>query len=138
MIGVIPAAGKASRMGQLGSELPKALIEVEGRTLLERAIESLKTIGVSEVVVVVGHLGERFFGRDAEVIAEVDAGAGFGRGDDVREDAPELFGRHQKRDEAGGARLHRRPGLARGVRWHARARDVVAVAEVQMNVDHTR
>lgn len=59
MIGVIPAAGKATRMGQIGSEVPKALIEIDGRTLLERAIESLKSIGVSDVVVVVGHLGEQ-------------------------------------------------------------------------------
>jgi NDP-sugar pyrophosphorylase family protein len=59
MIGVIPAAGKASRMGQLGSELPKALIEVEGRTLLEMSIASLKRAGVDSVVVVVGHLGEQ-------------------------------------------------------------------------------
>jgi len=59
MIGVIPAAGKASRMGQIGTELPKALIEVEGLTLLERSIGSLKALGVDYVVVVVGHLGEK-------------------------------------------------------------------------------
>jgi NDP-sugar pyrophosphorylase family protein len=57
LTGIIPAAGKATRMGQLGNSLPKALIELEGRTLLERSIESLKTLGVSRVVVVVGHLG---------------------------------------------------------------------------------
>ena len=57
LIGIIPAAGKATRMGELG--LPKALIEIEGRTLLERSIESLKTIGASKVVVVVGHLGNK-------------------------------------------------------------------------------
>ena len=44
-------------MGQIG--LPKALIEIEGRTLLERSIESLKAIGVSKVIVVVGHLGDK-------------------------------------------------------------------------------
>ncbi len=54
LIGIIPAAGKASRMGELN--LPKAMIEIEGRTLLERSIDSLKAIGVSNVVVVVGHL----------------------------------------------------------------------------------
>ena len=44
-------------MGDLS--LPKALIEVEGRTLLERSIESLKSIGVSKIVVVVGHLEDQ-------------------------------------------------------------------------------
>ena len=55
LIGIIPAAGKATRMG---GALPKALIEIEGQTLLERSIETLKEIGVEKVVVVVGHLGE--------------------------------------------------------------------------------
>jgi mutator protein MutT len=64
LIGVIPAAGKASRMGQLGETLPKALIEIEGRTLLERSIETLKIIGVSRIVVVVGHLAERIVELD--------------------------------------------------------------------------
>jgi len=59
LIGVIPAAGKATRMGELGASIPKALIEVEGRTLLERSIETLKSIGVSRIIVVVGHLGDQ-------------------------------------------------------------------------------
>ena len=59
MIGVIPAAGKASRMGEMGSELPKALIEIERLTLLERAVTSLKDMKVSSAVVVVGHLGKQ-------------------------------------------------------------------------------
>ena len=59
LIGIIPAAGKATRMGELGNDLPKALIEVEDRTLLESSIESLKTIGVSKIVVVVGHLEDK-------------------------------------------------------------------------------
>src|SRR6185369_17255203 len=57
MIGVIPAAGKASRMGEMCIELPKALIQIERLTLLERAVTSLKHMKVSSAVVVVGHLG---------------------------------------------------------------------------------
>jgi NDP-sugar pyrophosphorylase family protein len=67
LTGIIPAAGKATRMGKLGNNLPKALIEIEGRTLLERAIESLRSIGVSRIVVVVGHLGEKIVERDLNV-----------------------------------------------------------------------
>ena len=55
--GIIPAAGKASRMGDIA--LPKALIKIGGHTLLEISIESLKAIGVSKVIVVVGHLGDK-------------------------------------------------------------------------------
>jgi 8-oxo-dGTP diphosphatase len=58
LIGIIPAAGRGTRMAGLTSELPKALIEVKGRTLIEQAIESLKSVGVSKIVVVTGYRGE--------------------------------------------------------------------------------
>jgi 8-oxo-dGTP diphosphatase len=50
-------------MGEIGASLPKALIEVDGRTLLERSIATLKTIGVSRIIVVVGHLGDKIVER---------------------------------------------------------------------------
>lgn len=50
-------------MGQLGETLPKALIEIGGRTLLERSIETLQALGVSRIVVVVGHLGKKIVER---------------------------------------------------------------------------
>jgi 8-oxo-dGTP diphosphatase len=43
----------------MGGALPKALIEIEGQTLLEKSIETLKAIGVEKLVVVVRHLGDR-------------------------------------------------------------------------------
>lgn len=58
LIGIIPAAGRGTRMAGLTNELPKALIEIEGQTLLARAIESLKSVGVSKIVVVTGYRGE--------------------------------------------------------------------------------
>src|SRR5450755_1135868 len=58
LIGIIPAAGRGTRMARLTSELPKALIEIEGQTLIARAIESLKSVGVSKIVVVTGYRGE--------------------------------------------------------------------------------
>jgi len=67
LIGVIPAAGKATRMGELGATLPKALIEVDGRTLLERSIEMLNYLDVSRIIVVVGHLGEKIVERNLDV-----------------------------------------------------------------------
>ena len=50
-------------MGAVGASLPKALIEIEGRTLLERSIETLRALGVSRIVVVVGHLGDKIVER---------------------------------------------------------------------------
>jgi len=81
MIGVIPAAGKASRMGEIGDRLPKALIEIESLTLLERALTALKYMAVPSAVVVVGHLGEqisqfisgRKFGIDVKTVWQEQA-----------------------------------------------------------------
>lgn len=57
-------------MGQLGAEIPKALIEVEGRTLLDRSIETLHQLGVSRIIVVVGHLGEQIVQRDFAIVRQ--------------------------------------------------------------------
>lgn len=57
LIGIIPAAGWGTRMAALAADVPKALIEVEGRPIIENAIESLTSIGVSKIIVVIGHRG---------------------------------------------------------------------------------
>jgi choline kinase len=55
---VILAAGRGSRMGQLGDDRPKCLIELEGRPLLERQIAALRRGGVDEIGVVRGYRAE--------------------------------------------------------------------------------
>ena len=58
-------------MRQCGSVLPKALVEVEGKVLLEHAIEALQSLEISRIVIVVGHLEsairEYFSSRDSGV-----------------------------------------------------------------------
>jgi choline kinase len=52
---IILAAGRGSRLRPYTDDRPKCLIEIDGRTLIERQIESLADCGVSEVVAVVGY-----------------------------------------------------------------------------------
>ena len=54
-VGVILAAGTGSRLG-VGS---KALARLAGITLLERAVATLRAVGIEEILVVVGHEKER-------------------------------------------------------------------------------
>jgi len=72
---VILAAGRGSRMGSLTRELPKCLLEVGGRSLLEHQLATLDTLGVSKVSVVAGYRADRVrsvvAGR-AEVIVNRD------------------------------------------------------------------
>ena len=58
MIGVILAAGMAKRLRPLTDTKPKCLLKVGERTLLERTVESMAAVGISEFVVVTGYLSE--------------------------------------------------------------------------------
>src|SRR5579862_1491970 len=55
MRAVILAAGRGSRMGNLGGDRPKCLVELGGRPLIERQIASLRRGGVDEIGVVRGY-----------------------------------------------------------------------------------
>ena len=55
MIGVILAAGMAKRLRPLTDTMPKCLLKVGGRTLLERTVEAMRQAGISEFVVVTGY-----------------------------------------------------------------------------------
>ena len=56
---VILAAGLGKRLSSLTNGGPKALLELNGRTLLDRAIDALREAGYTEVIVVTGHAAER-------------------------------------------------------------------------------
>ncbi len=58
MIGVILAAGMAKRLRPLTDSKPKCLLEVGGRTLLERTVNAMQQAGISQFVVVTGYLSE--------------------------------------------------------------------------------
>ena len=63
MIAMILAAGRGERLRPVTDNLPKALVEVCGRSLLERHLEAIKGIGVDTVVINLGWLGEQIVDR---------------------------------------------------------------------------
>ena len=52
---IILAAGRGSRLRPYTDDRPKCLIEIDGRTLIERQIESLAECGITDVVTVIGY-----------------------------------------------------------------------------------
>jgi choline kinase len=54
MKAIILSAGQGSRLGHLVDERPKCLIDFNGRTLLDRQLDTLEANGVHEAVVVTG------------------------------------------------------------------------------------
>lgn len=59
MQAIILAAGVGSRLQPLTNDLPKCLLQVNGRTLLERHIVHLKERSLSPVTIVTGHFHEK-------------------------------------------------------------------------------
>lgn len=60
MTGVILAAGKGVRAYPSTRYIPKVLMEVEGKSLVERNVEILRDqLGVTEILVIIGYLGDQ-------------------------------------------------------------------------------
>ena len=57
---VILAAGQGLRLVPINGELPKALIYVNNKPLIEYHIENLKKAGIEKIYIVVGYLKEQF------------------------------------------------------------------------------
>jgi choline kinase len=56
---VILAAGMGSRLYDVTNDmLPKGLIKVNGKSLVERSIEKLRSLGIEKIYIVTGHLNE--------------------------------------------------------------------------------
>lgn len=45
-------------MGEITKSIPKVLLEIKGKTVLEWQLEKLKSVGITEVVLAAGHLAE--------------------------------------------------------------------------------
>ena len=59
MKAMILAAGRGERLRPLTDEIPKPLIEVGGRSLLERHLDNVRSAGIETVVINLGWLGDK-------------------------------------------------------------------------------
>ena len=53
------AAGLGTRLGEFTKDRPKALVEINGKTLLELSVEYLKSYGVTSIVINVHHFADK-------------------------------------------------------------------------------
>jgi NDP-sugar pyrophosphorylase family protein len=61
MNAVILCGGLSTRLGEITKSIPKVLLEIKGKTVLEWQTEKLKKIGIDEVVLAAGHLSDILF-----------------------------------------------------------------------------
>ncbi|MEJ2172073.1 MAG: N-acetylmuramate alpha-1-phosphate uridylyltransferase MurU [Woeseiaceae bacterium] len=85
MIAMILAAGRGERLRPLTDQLPKALVEVAGTSLLERHLAAVRAAGIRTVVINLGWHGE-------QIVERIGSGSRYGvdivyspEGDDVLE-----------------------------------------------------
>lgn len=71
MIAMLLAAGRGERLRPLTDNIPKALVEVRGESLLERHLAAIKSAGIGTVVINLGWHGE-------QIIERIGSGSAFG------------------------------------------------------------
>ena len=54
---VIIAGGKGTRIASVNSEIPKAMIPIEGKPMLEYQVELAKRYGFTDFLFIIGYLG---------------------------------------------------------------------------------
>ena len=59
MKAIILAAGRGTRLRPITDHLPKCLVQVQGKPLLQHALESLDRAGIQHCVIVVGYLWDQ-------------------------------------------------------------------------------
>ncbi len=81
MKAVLLAAGLGTRLFPLTKDKPKALVEVQGKPLLQHQLEKLKKAGYNKVLINIHHFGEqvisfleeqKFFGLEIQISDERD------------------------------------------------------------------
>lgn len=55
MKAIILAAGKGTRMGKYTENLPKGMLNVNGKTLIQHQIETLRNSGITDIAIVTGY-----------------------------------------------------------------------------------
>lgn len=59
-VAVIQAGGKGTRLRELTEDkIPKPLLQLNGKPMIEWQIENIKKYGIHEIVIIIGYLGEK-------------------------------------------------------------------------------
>lgn len=55
---VIMAGGKGTRISSVACDIPKPMIQIEGKPVLERELECLRDQGFDDIILTVSHMGD--------------------------------------------------------------------------------
>lgn len=69
------AGGKGTRISSISSDIPKPMIQIDGRPVLEREIECLRDQGFTDIIITVSHLADKiinYFGDGSKFGVEIE------------------------------------------------------------------
>lgn len=72
---IIMAGGKGTRIASIASDIPKPMISIGGKPILEHQIENLRAFGLTDITLVIGHLGNvirDYFGDGSRFGVSID------------------------------------------------------------------
>ena len=72
MKAIIIAAGEGSRMGKLTQNIPKPLVNVNGKSIIERQLSILKQNGILDIIIVTGPHHEKFNFKNVVYVNDLD------------------------------------------------------------------
>ncbi len=70
MKAIILSAGYGYRLGNLTNDLPKSLVDVNGKSIIQRQIETFRNNNVKEIIVIVGPNKDKFQLNDIEYVID--------------------------------------------------------------------
>ena len=68
MKAIFIAAGRGSRLGSLTEDLPKPLVDINGKSIIERQIELLRKKNNDDIIIVTGYKKEKFEFKNVKYI----------------------------------------------------------------------
>ena len=69
---IILAAGQGSRLGNYTKVLPKALVDINGKSLIQRQIDLLRKNDIKKIIVITGFNPEKFNLENVSYIEDVN------------------------------------------------------------------
>ena len=57
---IILAAGKGTRLGHHTNDIPKALVDINGSSIIERQLKQFQNKGITDISIIVGYKKEKF------------------------------------------------------------------------------
>lgn len=75
MRAVIMAGGQGSRLKSISGDLPKPMVPVNGKPIIQYQIEHLRECGIRDITLIIGHLGDalrQYFGDGSAFDVQID------------------------------------------------------------------